>query len=516
MIYGLSLLGVLVLFSSYTQFIYGQSNENTVSGRVFPGCALTNNKIYCFGEFTGVSASNGIEYETALNDHIELDLSAIGNFSSVDKSKLQWVNKSNEVDGIPLGKVGQMGTAIVSDGSYLTFGGRNTDNNTHPFAVYHPESNQWKGITFPNDTFYIRTQIVNIGNDQIWIWGGSMSGSVTSSTKYYLYIYDYKSNTWPTKELFSGNVKRDHASTLANNIIYITGGANVNATSSTIINFSIFRTYNTTDATWGSINTTGAKPTNRSLHTTVATDDNKYLIIYGGSRPLNTGYEQFDDVYYVYDIEKNYLQGVNITEPPGSTNTQRFGHYAAIYKSNYLLLVFGYSDINTPCTENFNILNIQNIYQPTWSSFATNTNITNDPIQPPSGPNHRGVDIIAVVPSAVVSVVVVLLTGAIIFVYLRRHRKRKQERQFALEQEDPRKLFDSEKKNNNTNMFSKGTTAIISKPSEGENSFTIGHHNEKSEEHDHLNIPDIKSAEQTDGTLSTHAKNIIKPSEFNT
>ncbi|CAO3619647.1 unnamed protein product [Cunninghamella blakesleeana] len=409
MVHFLLLLNIILVLSTQIHLVYGQSDDNPVPGRVLPGCALTDNKIYCFGGFAGSSTNNGVNYINKLNDHIELDLSAIGNFSSIDKSKIRWVNKSNNINGTPLGKVGQSATAVVSDGSYLAFGGRPSANNTYPFAVYHPQSDQWTSISLLNNSFTINTNIVNLGNDQIWIWGGEIPG-IISSTENMLYIYDYKLNTWPTVQVFTGNVSHDHTATLVNNIVYIIGGFS-SAGNNPIIEMSIFKTYNTIDGTWGSITTTGSKPFDRAYHTTVATNDNKYLIIYGGGRPLKSGFESVNDVYYVYNIEKQSLQGVDLLPAPGLTTSRRFGHYATIYNTNYLLLVFGYIDKDTQANENINVLNIQNVYEPTWSPFAT---ITDDSTQIINSEN-KGVGANIIVPAVVVPVVVVLL---VIYIYI--------------------------------------------------------------------------------------------------
>ncbi|CAO3619635.1 unnamed protein product [Cunninghamella blakesleeana] len=497
----LLLSSIFILFTTHVRLIDCQSNNNNqVKGRVLPGCVLIVNKVYCFGGFTGGALNNGVVYQNSLNDHISLDLTALGSFSEIDQSRIQWTNRSNTLNGIPLGALAQLGTAVLSDGSYVIYGGRNSTDNTQPLAIYHPQSDQWEGVTLPNnDTYYIRTQIVNLGNDRIWIWGGDVPVSLPNLTVDMFYIYDYKSKLFPTVQTLTTNISSDHTATLVNNIIYIIGGATLNAQvkGRTTIPFDIFQTYNTLDGTWGSISTNGSKPVGRAFHTTVATADNKHLIIYGGSQPFNGKFQICNDVYYIYDIENNNLQGVDISNPPGLSGPQRFGHFATLYNSTYLLLFFGYNDLNTPIKNNLHVLNVENISQPKWITFASNDG--NSTQQNDGG--NKGVDIKTIVPAVVVPVVLVLSAAAVAFFFFIRHRKRKQKKQFILEQEDPRKLLDTDINNNNNNgesySYSDGGTRVMTVKTESIHSLTVYQY-----QHDEV----IKKSDHHDS---------IKPSEFN-
>ncbi|CAO3619620.1 unnamed protein product [Cunninghamella blakesleeana] len=444
------LLSILLILSNHIHSYYCQGTNRQIHGRVFPGCALVNDSIYCFGGFIGAAMNVGANYNNPVNDHVALDLTPFGDFSVIERQSIQWTNKSNTINGVPLGEVGQLTTSTLADGSYVIYGGRYVGGNTQPFAVYHYQSDQWEGLTLPNNnTFFVFSQIVNTGHDQIWIWGGAIAGSpsetLVSNT---LYNFNYNNKIWSTGQPSTGNSLAYHTATLANNTIYLIGGVSfTNSSLRVLVDFNQFRTYNTIDSSWGNITALGPSANSRAHHTTVATDDEKNLIIYGGSQYLKGGFRAVDDTYYVYNIESNRLQRVNMTNPPGATTHHRYGHFATIYKSIYLILVFGYSDASTATADNFNVLNIQNISNPTWVSFiGANGNPT------PEG--SRGVDLKTVVPAVVVPIVVVLSSAAIAYFLIIRHRKRKQERQFILEQEDPRKLMDQNVDNNPPPVYS--------------------------------------------------------------
>ncbi|CAO3640379.1 unnamed protein product [Cunninghamella echinulata] len=405
-----------------------------------PGCALLQTKIYCYGGFTKYQINDyGPYYSNALNDHLTLHLQPLGNLSHFNEFLIQWKPVSNTYNGVALPNIGNSATATLSDNSYILYGGSentfgNCPNLTYPFLHYDPKTDTFK--TFPmlaNNTYASRLQLVNTGNDAIWIWGGGLNSTGWQYTFDYG-IFNYKTSSWSNMNINVGSIRIDHTATLAGNgLIYILGGYfKANETETIYLSeFSRMYTYDTLNSKWGNFNGNGQIPTNRGLHTTTASADGKSLLIYGGSQVLVSGLTVATDVFFIYDIASNAFSEVRLPkdELSSSNNNARFGHFATLYNSTYLILSFGYRDTNSPA-ESLSILNIADPKNPVWATALS------APDTPTDG--SGGTDSKILIPAIVVPVVVVLLGAAVGLFFFIRHRRKQKENAFILEQQDPR------------------------------------------------------------------------------
>ncbi|CAO3619603.1 unnamed protein product [Cunninghamella blakesleeana] len=441
---------IITLLFHHVYQVDGQSNN--IPGRVYPGCALSNDKLYCYGGFSGNPIdNNGLTYTNTFTDYLELDLAAFDNFTSFNSSNIQWTKRANDINGVPIVGAADIATTTLSDGSIIMYGGRSNRLIDFPFARYNPHSNTWNSVSIPNNTYYLRSRIVNLGNDSIWMFGGDIR-VIGQTPEVMLRVYDFNSGSWPVSLPLLGDSPIDHTSTIVNGIIYLIGGGFLQASSNRTYKmtpFTYIQTFNTMDSSWGNFTATGNVPTNRGLHSTVATSDNKYLIIYGGIVPSSSLFQKSKDVYCVLDIENRSFKNYSLSNPPGSNTPERFGHFGTIYKSNYLLLAFGYNDL-TSAAENLNVLNIQNVYEPSWVALPANTPINNNNTSnsTESNPSSNEVNLKTVVPAVVVPVTVALLgiaVGAFLFI---RQRKKRQQKAFILEKEDPRNMMDHQEYGN--------------------------------------------------------------------
>ncbi|CAO3610555.1 unnamed protein product [Cunninghamella blakesleeana] len=424
-------------------------------GRLSPGCALVQTKLYCYGGLTKYAVNEyGPYYSMPLNDHITLDLNTLGNLSQFNQSKIQWNAVSNTYNGVALTNMGSSAAVSLTDNTYILYGGAASTlggdpNLTYPFLHYSPQSDSWNTFPLqPNNTYSSRTQLVNVGGDAIWIWGGGLNSTGYEYT-YDYGVFNYKSSSWSNMEINSGAIRMDHTVTLSSNgLIYIIGGYfKSNATAVFYISdFSRIYTYNTTALDWGNIVAAGQIPSNRGLHSTVPSADRKSFYIYGGAQMLSTGLNVANDVFYIYDCYGNSFKSVELPKNPLSNNNNngRFGHFADLYNSTYLVLSFGFNDASTPA-ESLSILNIADPTKPVWATNIPGTPGNNDDAG--SGTNSK-----ILIPAIVVPVVVVLLGAAIGIFFFIRHRKRERQNAFVLEQEDPRK------RDANPLDFTEGTT----------------------------------------------------------
>ncbi|KAI9299824.1 hypothetical protein BJ944DRAFT_41458 [Cunninghamella echinulata] len=205
-------------------------------------------------------------------------------------------------------------------------------NLKHPFLNYNPQTNSFKELPLPNGNNYTaQTKIVNIGNDQIWTWGGSFNNSRGVEVSNVVNIFDYKTNKWINQGFFSGSVRTDFSATLiSNGMIYLIGGTFrlPNSTSFNYVEGNSIFTYNTTSLGWGMIQALGDKPSNRVSHTVVETHDQKSLLLYGGRYSVSSGSSTLSDIYYVYNIAQNNFTNVEL--PAAGGNNNRFGHFVKI------------------------------------------------------------------------------------------------------------------------------------------------------------------------------------------
>ncbi|CAO3633962.1 unnamed protein product [Cunninghamella echinulata] len=310
-----------------------------------------------------------------LQEHYSLDLSQFNGFTSTaGQTGIQWKTLSiNLTQGGNLPSF-QIDTSapIQSNRSYVLYGTiRNETNNTieNQFYNYHPEVNKWSSLPIMSNFSQINIgSIVNMGNDNLWIWGGSSSNSTTqsSSSSNILGIFNYNGLIWTSQNSFDWQVRIGHSATLARNgIIYIIGGSIGDDQISNLVNFTDIITYNTQSSQWTNVTAdiVGRLPSGRAYHTTTTVPDKDLLLIYGGN---NLNYSVSDsmqkDVFYLYDTKNNKLSYVIM---PSDYLNARHGHFATIYNYNYLVLLFGFSDEQTGAA-NINVLNIANLNSPYW------------------------------------------------------------------------------------------------------------------------------------------------------
>ncbi|KAI9305495.1 hypothetical protein BJ944DRAFT_230349 [Cunninghamella echinulata] len=413
------------------------------------GCSLLQSTLYCFGGFLEPIVNRTVSYKTPVNEHVYIDLSIFNNFTTYDPSKINWqTNISNTLNGTPLEAIGRSASApVLSDNSYLLFGGasalrREDSNMQYPFLNYNPQLNVWKTLPLPPGNNYTDYgNIINLGNDTIWAWGGYQSSFYSPNI---LNIFDYKTSTWTTQTQLNWPVKISFTSTLANDgNVYILGGYSRSSDGKGWGNdtFSQVIQFQTQTSQWNFFNASGDKPTDRRYHTVTQIPNKNLLIIYGGLDSLYNGFS-FQDTCHVYDYTANTFTKAAM---PTSTSNHRFGHYATIYDNNYLVLAFGFADATTPANS-LSVLNITDPLQPSW--ITTPTHLDQD------YESYHGLNKASLIAIIVVVVIVVLskyeiyiyITPidffSIFLMYIGRHKKRQKKKQFVLEQEDPRKILE--------------------------------------------------------------------------
>ncbi|CAO3610571.1 unnamed protein product [Cunninghamella blakesleeana] len=329
----------------------------------------------------------------------------------------------------------------LSDNTYILYGGAatlfsNDPNLTYPFLHYNPQSDSWDTLPLlPNNTYSTRTQLVNLGDDLLWVWGGSLNSTGYAYT-YDYGIFNYKTSSWINMQINTGHIRMDHTATLSSNgLIYIMGGFyKSNETEPFYLtDFSKISTYNTKTLAWGNIVAAGQIPTSRGLHSTVPSHDGNSFYIYGGAQILSTGLDVANDVFYIYNCYSNSFKPVSLPKNPLSNNdnNNRFGHFATLYNSTYLVLLFGYNDASTPA-ESLSILNITDPTNPAWVIGILGI------LEDYEG-NGGGTDPKILISAIVVPIVIVLLAVGIGTFLYSRQRKRERQNAFVLEREDPRK-----------------------------------------------------------------------------
>ncbi|CAO3640403.1 unnamed protein product [Cunninghamella echinulata] len=465
------ILFFLVIFYNIIVNINGQ--ENQLKPRVSPGCTLLQSKIYCYGGFTEFRLGEiGPYFLSPLNEHIVLDLQTVGNLSQFNQSSIQWKPVSNTYNGNNLTSVGDPATVKLNDDSYIMYGGAattdvNNPNIAYPFLHYNPQNDIWNALPLmPSNTYSTQTEIVNLGNDSIWIWGGTLNSTNTEYIPEFG-VFNYQTAAWSNIGASNRVIRLEHTTTLASNgLIYIIGGYDNtrNAESMYIFDFNLIFTYDTKSLTWGNINATGQIPTDRGLHTTTATADGKSFLLYGGAKVLSNGLSVAQEVYFIFDIGSNSFTRVQLpaNELSPYDNNTRFGHFAALYNSTYLVLSFGYRDSSVPA-ESLSILNVADPTKPVWAMALSETDTSKD-----NGGGENGPDSKTLIPAIIVPVVVVLLGSAVGLFFFIRHRKQQRQNEFRLEEEDPRKRdstpLDFTDTTTETATTEMATTAINSDP----------------------------------------------------
>ncbi|CAO3651422.1 unnamed protein product [Cunninghamella blakesleeana] len=363
---------VILLYIFYITETYCQS---TLEPRGWQGCSLINTTLHCFGGFTINSTMN---YYTPIDDHISLDLSVYTNFTTFNKSDIQWKSLSNKIDNESILPSRGMISAvpIYSENSFLIFGGLSDPTTTSSsslsnlVAEYKVNEDEWESLDLQESTYTSSSVIINLGNDIFWIWGGRSSSS--NLTTNVVNTYDFHSDSWGRSIRSRLPMRSQFTATLAHDgYIYIMGGYyQSNTNKNRDANFQDVLRFNTNTSLWSNITATGNIPTNRIHHTTTEILGTDSLLIYGGIN-LVSGLPSIDS-YYIYNIDHRNFTAVQL-------ETTRYAHSAIAYDSSYLIFNFGYINSSTPA-DSLNVLNIKDPFKPIWLlDDNINTTVTTDP-----------------------------------------------------------------------------------------------------------------------------------------
>ncbi|CAO3648400.1 unnamed protein product [Cunninghamella blakesleeana] len=358
----------LLLLSFYSLLLLKVECQTILSSRMNAECSLIQNTIYCYGGLSNTST-------TTLREHYSLDMTQFNGFTStIGQSKLQWNQLSTQLDqntSLPLFS-NDASAPIQSNKSYVlysTFTNQSDESLIqNQFLNYYPQTNQWSLLpTMTNYTNINVRSMLNLGNDNIWVWAGPTSNNSASSFSSVLGIYNYNGRVWTRQDKLDWYVRIGHTATLAKNgMIYIIGGSVYDDQINNLVNFTEMITYNTQSNQWANLTATivGRLPSGRAYHTTINLPDKDILLIYGGNNLNYSVSESMEqDVLYTYNTVSNKLQSISM--PSGYLNA-RYGHFATIYNYNFLVLIFGFSDQNVGA-DTLNVLNIANLNQPYWT-----------------------------------------------------------------------------------------------------------------------------------------------------
>ncbi|CAO3647971.1 unnamed protein product [Cunninghamella blakesleeana] len=426
----------------------------------------------------GLSQLDYIYKPTLLNEHISLDLSQISNhhdgnddndndddgdtyFSTFNSSRLKWnqLSNINQVTGSPIPLTGHLSTTIISsEQSYVSYGGLqyNSTGNVvapdYPFMKYNILNDTWYPLpVISNSIEFFRATILNIGNNVIWKHGGLPAIQSIDYIRSYS-IFDYKNLNWtgPIVEKipisdFPSLFTSGQTATLVGNIIYKIGGSsevtgnneyqNIDRTAYERYYSSLnnIYTFHTDHMKWSMLQATGVTPLRRNYHTSTYLPDKNSILIYGGVIITGNDTNVLDfSNYAIYNITANSF--MEIKEPDDTPfPKERYGHYATVYNSKYLLLMFG----GTRNSELADIINVINISNPMEPIYLTNLNnvIIYEEINLKANNQLSTTTLIIII---VISIAVLLSFIIVIIYYLRRKMKKKKEN-IQLEKEDPRK-----------------------------------------------------------------------------
>ncbi|CAO3653876.1 unnamed protein product [Cunninghamella echinulata] len=238
---------------------------------------------------------------------------------------------------------------------------------------------------------------------------------------------------------FSGPLGIDYTATLASdNIIYIIGGVFKRSGLLAQSDFDVITTFDTKSLKWEKFQANGSDPTPRIGHSTIEVPGTKLLIIYGGRRYGSITDSRLNDYYYVYDITRHVFTPCGTAD---KTKT-RFGHFATIYKSRYLLLSFGYVNKNKTA-DSLTVIDVNDPYVPVWLSSVSNDNETNSNNETEKKEVVPILNLDKLIPAIVVPIVVVILgVGIGIFFYIKHRTRKSKENNFVLEDQDPRRTLE--------------------------------------------------------------------------
>ncbi|CAO3621692.1 unnamed protein product [Cunninghamella echinulata] len=247
-------------------------------------------------------------------------------------------------------------------------------------------------------------------------------------------LYDFKNSTWSNKIIdptfYGWFGVANHTSTLAGTTIYRIGGSQISSEEAATFPLSLMYTFSTTAMKWSVNETKGIRPSDREHHTATYLPDKNLILLYGGSIILGGSASFLEDNYVIYNITSNsYVRIEETVYYPFSK--KRFGHYATLYNSNYLVLMFGYTE-NFQASDAINILNITDPLKPIW---IINTETTID-----ENNENNGLSKTTLIIIIVITIITVLSIILGIVIYLRR-KNRKDKEIIQLEKEDPRNTF---------------------------------------------------------------------------
>ncbi|CAO3647951.1 unnamed protein product [Cunninghamella blakesleeana] len=432
-----------------------------VDPRTLAGCSRVNSVIYCKDGYIHQEDGNGKPILS--NEHISLNLSQIemneinndgGDmyFSKFNPSQLKWEQLSNinHATGKPTEPTAYSATTILTlEKAYVTYGGSkyNSVGGIVPpvtiFMKYNILNDTWYPLPpFSTTHEFFSTSLINIGNDVLWKYGGYIPIKESMVDIGYS-LFDNKNLSWsgpilyPALDLQIGYTC-GHSLTLVENTIYKIGGSVTYINKTLDIDYQHSAslkdmvTFDTKSMKWSIFTAIGPRPSNRDYHSATYIPDKKLILIYGGATIINQDVVALEnDKYVIYNITSNTYMGI---EEPRDTPfpKERFGHYATLYNSKYLLLMFGSIRDSKPA----GIINVLNITDPLNPIYIPNFNGSNQEEQDANA-NHR-LSTTTLIIIIVISIAV-LLAFFIAFIYYIRRKMKEKRANIQLEKEDPRK-----------------------------------------------------------------------------
>ncbi|KAI9301395.1 hypothetical protein BJ944DRAFT_252349 [Cunninghamella echinulata] len=403
-----------------------------VTPRRNPGCALLGNTIFCYRGLPFISF-------TAFNDpHVSLDLTQVtttNNETTIPWQSIIEINNSDTILDVRE-RYFHASASIQSDQSYVIYGA--SSGNT--FMDYNPHNFTWKQLpTLPGANKTMRSTIVNLGNDTLWIWGGENFPMDSEYIPNIARVFNYKTLEWTNQFTDTTVMRMEHTATLGlDKSIYILGGT-MRYPNHTFVysSFNDVRKFDTISTQWSSLTAGGETPSPRVSHTTTQLPNRNQLFIYGGvnaDRNIKVDQETpSSDYCFIYDYKNNTFISIQFPEVNTDIKNTRYGHFATIYNDTYLVMAFGFMD-TVHTSPSLSILNISNPYQPNWiTSFSTanNNNQANPNITENVQNNliHYGISN-GVIVAIVVPLVIVVL-GAIIGCWLFYKKQQKGKNNFS-------------------------------------------------------------------------------------
>ncbi|CAO3647947.1 unnamed protein product [Cunninghamella blakesleeana] len=413
------------------------------TGRTFPACITINLVIYCVG---GLYYWDGtLKPVQLLNDHISFSLSQLdnyhdNNFSFFKPSTLPWKNLSNinHSTGKEIPPISYSITfPLNSTKGYVLYDGLELyDNYTknypeYPRMKYNIEGDIWTSLQTSNDKRdKAETDVINTGNGVAYKKDSTALEEEYNTTDNTIADYKFTKYIWP--DIYNPDpmipIGLFHiggsSSTLIENYVYRIGGYrngyyNGGNMGGSYQRMGFVIKYDTIKLEGIYLNAGGPSPSSREAHTATYLSNKNLILIYGGFRVLDTSYNHVEDNYVIYNVTSNSY--IEVDESlPYQHSKKRYGHYATLYNSNYLLLAFGMVEYNRSA-DIINMINITDPLKPVWIVNVDNS-LTN---------NNTGLTNTTLTIISVISTVVGLIIMAVIIYYLKQR--------LQLEKEDPRK-----------------------------------------------------------------------------